>query len=163
MDLERLTKSIFVVELKTLLFLSLRIVWENSGVKWTKALSINSIVTKCLMFKLSRYFLGRIKINYRRVLGNLSTNFVILLLIQIQFETNVFRSTKFIWKKERKERINKLFISLRKWPTFWLKHTAQLEKRIIFMKNGNEGGDVLGDLQKYYRWPWAEIGKYILC
>ena len=41
-----------------------------------------------------------------------------------------------------------------------LKNTAQREKRGIFMKNGNESRDVLGDSQKRYRGPWAEIGKY---
>ena len=30
----------------------------------------------------------------------------------------------------------------------------------MFMKNGNEIWDVLGDSRKRYRGPWAEIGKY---
>ena len=34
------------------------------------------------------------------------------------------------------------------------------EKRDTFMKNGNEGWDVLSDSRKRYRGPWAEIGKY---
>ena len=41
-----------------------------------------------------------------------------------------------------------------------LKNTTQPEKRDIFMKNGNESWDVLGDSRKRYRGPWAEIGKY---
>ena len=41
-----------------------------------------------------------------------------------------------------------------------LKNTAQPEKQDIFMKNGNESWDVLGDSWKRYRGPWAEIGKY---
>ena len=41
-----------------------------------------------------------------------------------------------------------------------LKNTAQREKRGIFMKNGNESWDVLGDSRKCYRGPWAEIRKY---
>ena len=28
------------------------------------------------------------------------------------------------------------------------------------MKNSNEDEDVVGDLRKRYRCPWAEIGKY---
>ena len=43
---------------------------------------------------------------------------------------------------------------------YLLKNTAQPEKRDIFMKNGNESWDVLGDSRKRYRGPWAEIGKY---
>ena len=35
--------------------------------------------------------------------------------------------------------------------TSLLKNTAQLEKRDMFMKNGNEGRDVLGDSRKRYR------------
>ena len=62
--------------------------------------------------------------------------------------------------REWKERINKLFIGLRLWLTSLLKNTAQPEKRDIFMKNGNESRDVLGDSRKRYRGPWAEIGKY---
>ena len=38
------------------------------------------------------------------------------------------------------------------WKTF--------QDRGIFMKNGNESLDVLGDSQKRYRDPWVEIGKY---
>ena len=41
-----------------------------------------------------------------------------------------------------------------------LKNTAQRAKRGIFMKNGNESWDVLGDSRKRYRGPWAEIEKY---
>ena len=41
-----------------------------------------------------------------------------------------------------------------------LKITAQPEKRDVFMKNGNERRDVLGDSRKRYRCPWVEIGKY---
>ena len=33
------------------------------------------------------------------------------------------------------------------------------DKREMFMKNGNEGNDVLGDSRKRYRCPWAEIGN----
>ena len=43
---------------------------------------------------------------------------------------------------------------------YLLKNTAQPAKRGIFMKNGNEIWDVLGDSRKRYRGPWAEIGKY---
>ena len=43
-----------------------------------------------------------------------------------------------------------------------LKNTAQPEKQDIFMKNGNESWDALGDSRKRYRSPWAEIGKYWL-
>lgn len=63
-------------------------------------------------------------------------------------------------ERERKERINKLIIGLRQEPTSLLKITAQPEKRDVFMKNGNERRDVLGDSRKRYRCPWAEIGKY---
>ena len=41
-----------------------------------------------------------------------------------------------------------------------LGNTAQPEKPDIFMRNGNEILDVLGDSQKRYFGPWAEIGKY---
>ena len=41
------------------------------------------------------------------------------------------------------------------WKTF--------QDRGIFMKNGNESLDVLGDSQKRYRDPWVEIGKYWPC
>ena len=61
--------------------------------------------------------------------------------------------------REWKERINKLFIGLRLWLTSLLKNTAQPEKRDIFMKNGNESRDVLGDSRKCFRGPWAEKGK----
>ena len=64
---------------------------------------------------------------------------------------------------ERKERINKLFIGLRLWPTSLLTNTTHSEKRHTFMKNGNESRDVLGDSRKRYRGPWAEIGKYWPC
>ena len=40
-----------------------------------------------------------------------------------------------------------------------VKNTFQPEKRDIFMKNGNESRDVLGDSRKRYRCPWAEIGN----
>ena len=43
---------------------------------------------------------------------------------------------------------------------YLLKNTAQREKRGIFLKNGSEISAVLGDSQKRYRGPWAEIGKY---
>ena len=36
----------------------------------------------------------------------------------------------------------------------------KFQDRGIFMKNGNESLDVLGDSQKRYRDPWVEIGKY---
>ena len=62
---------------------------------------------------------------------------------------------------ERKERIHKLFIGLRLLPTSLLKNTAHSEKRDTFMKSGNESRDVLGDLRKRYRGPWAEIGILI--
>ena len=39
-------------------------------------------------------------------------------------------------------------------------YTAQPEKRDTFVKNDNEGRDVLDDSRKRYRCPWAEIGKY---
>ena len=41
-----------------------------------------------------------------------------------------------------------------------LKNTAQPEKRDIFMKNGNESRDVLGDSRKRYRCLREEIGKH---
>ena len=40
-----------------------------------------------------------------------------------------------------------------------LKITAQPEKRDIFVKNGNESRDVLGDSRKRYRCLREEIGK----
>ena len=82
-----------------------------------------------------------------------------LLLKQIHTETNIF-SVNQSDLRVRKERIHKLFIGLRQWPTCLLKNTAQPEKRDTFMKNGNESWDVLGDSGKRYRGPWAEIGKY---
>ena len=106
-----------------------------------KESSISSTVIKYLTLWLSRCFLWTIKINCRP------------LLIQIHFETNIFLSTKVIWEREKREFINK-------WPTSLLKNTAQLEKRDIFMENGNESKDVIGDSRKRYRYPWAEIGKY---
>ena len=89
------------------------------------------------------------KINCRRVLGRLSTNVMTLLFIQIHSETNIFLSTKVIWKREKRG-----FIS------FSLTNSVQPDKQEMFMKNGNEGRDVLGDSRKRYRCPWAEIGKY---
>ena len=68
-----------------------------------------------------------------------------ILLTQIHSETNVF-SVNQSDLRERKERIHNLFIGLK--------------KRDIFMENGNESWDVLGDSRKRYRGPWAEIGKY---
>ena len=50
-DLERLIKSVFVVELKTSPALSLRKnCLSDSNIKWMKIQSINLIVTKCLTF-----------------------------------------------------------------------------------------------------------------
>ena len=40
------------------------------------------------------------------------------------------------------------------------KNSNGTRERDIFMKNGNEIWDVLGDSRKRYRGPWAEIGKY---
>ena len=71
-------------------FTTKKIFWDNSDIKWIKVPSINSIVAEYLTFKLSRYFLWRIKINYRRFLGRFSTNLMTLLFIQIHFETNIF-------------------------------------------------------------------------
>ena len=42
-----------------------------------------------------------------------------------------------------------------------LKNTAQLEKRDIFMKNGNETWDVLGDSQKRLPWPLGRDRKIL--
>ena len=43
----------------------------------------------------------------------------------------------------------------------FVKNTAQPGKKTdIFMKNGNESRDVIGDSWKRYRCLWAEIGKY---
>ena len=49
-DLERLTESVFEVELKTSLARTLRkkIVLENLDMKWIKVPSVNSVVTKYL-------------------------------------------------------------------------------------------------------------------
>ena len=91
----------------------------------------------------------RIKINCRWCLGRLSTNLMSLLLIKIHFETNIFLSTKVIWKREKRG-----FIS------FLLTNTVKPDKQEMFMKNGNEGRDVLVDSRKRYRCPWAEIGKF---
>ena len=44
--------------------------------------------------------------------------------------------------------------------TSLLKNTAQPQKRDMFIKNDNEGRDVLGDSRKRYRYPWVEIEKY---
>ena len=44
--------------------------------------------------------------------------------------------------------------------TSLLKNTAQPQKRDMFIKNDNEGRDVLGDSRKHYRYPWVEIEKY---
>ena len=105
------------------------------------------------------YFLWTIKINCRRFLGRLSTN-----VIDIIAYTNPFWNQYFSVDQsdlsQRKQRIHKLYIGLRLWPMCLLKNTAQPEKRDIFMKNGNESWDVLGDSRKRYRGPWAEIGKY---
>ena len=50
-DLERLTESVFEVELKTSLarpFTTKKIVLENLDMKWIKVPSVNSVVTKYL-------------------------------------------------------------------------------------------------------------------
>ena len=90
------------------------------------------------------YFLWTIKINCRRFLGRLSIN-----VINTIAYTNSFWNQHFSVDqsdlKQRKQRIHKLFIGLREWPTCLLKNTAQPEKRDTFMKNGNESWDVLGD------------------
>ena len=100
-----------------------------------------------------------IKINCRRVLGRLPTNLMTLLFIQIYTETNIFLSTKVIWVREKKG-----FIS---YSSAWgsdrrvcSKILPSRKKRDIFMNNGNESWDVLDDLRKRYRGPWAEKGKY---
>ena len=84
-----------------------------------------------------------------------------ILLKQIHSETNIFLSTKVIWEREKRGFISYLLA----WGsdlTCLLKNTAQPEKRDVFMKNGKEIWDVLGDSWKHYRGPWAEIGKYWL-
>ena len=50
----------------------------------------------------------RIKINYRRFLGRLSTDFMTLLITQIHFETNLFLSTKVIREREKRGLISYL-------------------------------------------------------
>ena len=75
-----------------------------------------------------------------------------------QFDTVIILySVAFVYLRSE---IKKKFIGLRLWLTSLLKNTGQPEKRDIFMKNGNESRDVLGDSRKRYRCPWAEIGKY---
>ena len=71
-----------------------------------------------------------------------------LLLIKIHFRNQYF-SVNQSDLKERKERIHKFFAY----------KFVQPDKQEMFMKNGNEGRDVLGDSRKRYRCPWAEIGK----
>ena len=44
-------------------------------------------------------------------------------------------------EREKKETINKLFTGLSSWPTSLIKNNAQLAKRYLFMKNGNEDMD----------------------
>ena len=85
-----------------------------------------------------------IKINCRQFLGRLSTNVMTLLLKQIHFETNIFLSTKVIWEREKRGFISYL-LSWGSDFTCLLKNTAKPEKRDVFMKNGKEIWDVLGD------------------
>ena len=102
-----------------------------------------------------------IKINCRQFLGRFSANVMTLLLQQIHSETNIFLSTKVIWEREKRGFISYLLA----WGsdlTCLLKNTAQPEKQDLFMKNGKEIWDVLGDSWKRYHGPWAEIGKYWL-
>ena len=75
-----------------------------------------------------------------------------------QFDTIIILySVAFVYLRSE---IKKKFIGLRLWLTSLLKNTGQPETRDIFMKNGNESRDVLGDSRKCFRGPWAEIGKY---
>ena len=60
--------------------------------------------------------------------------------------------------RERKERI--VIYRLEEVTDVFAQNTAQPGKRDIFMKNRNEGRDVLGDSRKRYRCLWEEIGKY---
>ena len=82
-----------------------------------------------------------------------------LLLKQINSETNILLSTKVIREREKRGFINNFYRLEVVTDVFALKY-CPVGKRDIFMKNGNEIWDVLGDSRKRYRGPWAEIGKY---
>ena len=85
------TESVLVVELKTSLAHSLRTTClREFRYQVDESSSINQIP------HVSGYFLWRIKINYKRFLGRLSTNLMIILLIQIHFETNIFCQPKWL-------------------------------------------------------------------
>ena len=79
-----------------------------------------------------------------------------LLPKQIHSETNNQ------WRKtnETNERIHKLFYWGRNWRV--LLKILPSRKNGMFLRNGNEIWDVLGDSRKRSRGPWAEIGKYWL-
>ena len=87
------------------------------------------------------------EINYKQFLGRKSTHlmtFFLIFLPKFHFKPIFCWHLKRLGKeteRERKERINKLFIGLRSWPTSLLKNNAQLAKRNLFMKNGNEETD----------------------
>ena len=68
-----------------------------------------------------------IEINCRRFLGNYT-------IVYTNSFWNQYFSVNQSDLRDRKERIHKLFIRLRWWPTCLLQNTAQPEKRDIFMK-----------------------------
>ena len=107
--------------------------------KWIKVPLIISFVNKYFTSNFLSCCLWRIKLNYIRFLGRLSTHSIINLLPQIHFRE------KEGWEGEgerggegeKKERISKL-VCLRSWPT------SLPSKQNIFMRNGNEAMDVIG-------------------
>ena len=101
-----------------------------------------------------------IKINCRRFLGRLSVSPSDTIAYKNSFWNQYFSVIQSDLR-ERKERINKLFIGLRLWPTSLPKKYYTAGKtRYVYVKIGNERRDVLGDSRKRYHRPWTEIGKY---
>ena len=142
--LNRLGKTyrehIFVVGLKFKLrspFHYEQIVWENSDIEWMKVPSISSTVTKYLTFELPRYFLWTIKMNCRRSLVHFSTNVMTLMLKQIHSETNIFQSTKVIWKREKRGLIS-YWSAWGSDRRLCLKILPTGKTKYIFMKSCNE-------------------------
>ena len=117
-----------------------------------KILSINSIVIKYLGI-----FCEGLKLiadGFRPLVNQFNYTFAYTNSFPISF-----LSTKGIWESGKRGLINYLSA----WGSDWrlcLKLLPSRKKRDIFMKNGNERRDVLGDSRKRYRCRWAEIGNY---
>ena len=69
----------------------------------------------------------------KRFLGHAATRLMIHLLPKNISKREIFAGNQSDLREDRKKTINKLFIGLRSWPTFFLKNTAHLAKRNICM------------------------------